>query len=79
MSRADYDIIAIDDSNKIVQLVDLDLGNMSVTNDAETVVKEVNKLCPGYRILYRDSIEIWDELVHDNGVFIKFAPWRESL
>jgi hypothetical protein len=49
---------------------------MSVTNDAEYVVAEVVKQCGNKtaRVIYRDSDGRWDELVHDNGVFVRFAP-----
>jgi hypothetical protein len=46
---------------------------MSVTNNAENVVRE---LAPSstQRIFYYDSEGELDELVHEDGVFQRFAP-----
>lgn len=54
-----------------------ELNTKSITNDAEAVVADVHHRYPGRRIIYRDSDSNWDELVHDNGVFVNFAPWRK--
>lgn len=76
MTRSTYFIEHIDSLEQIIRIVDLDEG-MSVTNDAENVVREVNAQRPGYRILYRDTMGNWDELLHDNGIFQGFAPYRK--
>jgi hypothetical protein len=55
----------------VVHIVDLGVGR-SVTNDAENVVEEVNRQYPARRIIYRDTDGQWDELVHNNGVFVDF-------
>ncbi len=72
--KADYEIIKV--APDAVFLVDLDRGNVSVTNDADRVVAEVHKLHPGKRIFYRDSMGNWDELDHKNGVFTGYLPAR---
>lgn len=62
-------------------------GAVSVTNDAERVVLELASRCPleGRRVLYRDSMGRWDELVVQAGRFVRFAPvgvtgnYREAL
>lgn len=59
-------------SDEIVHIIDIDDGGISVTNDAENVVAEVNNRYPNRRIIYRDSMGNWDELVHENGVFKSF-------
>lgn len=71
-----YKIVGV--TKNFVYLVDYSLlfGNLSVTNGAETVVSEVHAKFPGRRILYRDTMGRWDELVHENGVFTKFAPYN---
>jgi hypothetical protein len=61
-----------------VFLVDDNTDVMSVTNDAENVTEYVNRLYPQLRIVYRDSDGRWDELVHNNGTFTGFAPYREE-
>lgn len=62
-----------------------DLGgpnDMTVTNDAENVVKQVLKL-PGVTasttIVYYDSEGQPDLLVHDGERFLSFAPIGETL
>lgn len=74
MTRADYEVVEV--LADMVFLVDLDMGNRSVTNDVEAVVAEVLALHPGRRIVYRDSMGRWDELCHDGGAFTRFAPWQ---
>ena len=58
-------------TDEIVYIVDNDDG-VSVTNSAETVVAELNSGYPNRRVIYRDTMGYWDELVHDNGQFIGF-------
>jgi hypothetical protein len=57
--------------------VDNDVG-MSVTNDAENVVADVLRQYPDHRIIYRDTMGQWDELVHFNGKFTGFAPYSKA-
>lgn len=54
-------------------------GPLSVTNDAENVVKAVleNWSGPTGRILYRDSDGTWDELVHDGVEFVRFSSFQD--
>jgi hypothetical protein len=70
MTRSDYHVVK--HVPGIVWLVDLDLGRMSVTNDAEAVVASIDAEYPDCKIYYRDSAGCWDELVHDHGRFIDF-------
>ena len=74
MPRSLYEQVKIDHEKKIVWIRDLDApGCMSVTNDAERVVRELNERHPGYRVIYRDTESRWDELSHDNGTFLGFT------
>lgn len=75
MIASDYEIVEVTDTH--VSLIDLDLGNKSVTNDAEAVVREVTKLHGDRRIAYRDSDGSWSELRHNGQTFIGFSPWAE--
>jgi hypothetical protein len=52
-------------------LKDLDRGNISITNSAELVCQIFSE---NNRIFYEDTEHLWTELVHDNGVFLRFAP-----
>lgn len=77
MSRALYTVDGTE--GNIVFLIDLSvLGGMSITNDAEAVVKEVNSKYPGMRIVYTDSMDEVDELLHTDGVFRGFAPYNPN-
>lgn len=49
-------------------------GTMTVTNDAEAVVEHLadQGLIDGRRLFYYDSEDQLDELVHENGRFVRF-------
>ena len=59
----------------IVFIRDDDDGGMSITNAAEVVVRQVYAEYGDRRIVYRDSMGRWDELVHERGRFRGFAPF----
>jgi len=84
-ARADYEWktvgIFVDFREAIViEIIDLNLGNMSVTNDVENVLIEIserfqegNPLAES-AVIYRDSEGLWDEIVLDQvGNFKTFA------
>lgn len=62
MRKSDY---TFNTSGDIVEIIDLDLGGVSVTNDAEGVLTEINKYhqIENKRIVYRDSEYVWCELI----------------
>lgn len=69
-ARADYDYRqSTIDGAPVLLIVDLDIGNMSLTNDAENVLAEIAAKMPGpltaFRVFYRDSDGAWDEMVLD--------------
>jgi len=72
--RSDWEVVKV--TTDIVWIIDLDIGGKSVTNDAENVVKELNIKYPGRRIIYRDTMNRWDELVHENGLFV---GWKSDV
>lgn len=52
---------------------------MSITNDAEAVVKWAHENIIGFdRILYKDCEGQWDELLHSNEEFTGFGPIGET-
>lgn len=78
--RASFEIVSV--AEDVITLRDLD-GPVSVTNDAEAVVASViewkgafNNAGRPYRIFYFDTSGDRDELVHDRGKFLRFAPGR---
>jgi hypothetical protein len=65
MARADYNhSITEEQGEKVITIIDLNLGNTSVTNDIENVVEEIaqaHDIEPNdYMIIYRDSDLRWD-------------------
>lgn len=74
--ESDYRVVKIDAAQRIVWIVDYD-GERSVTNDAEAVVAALHVEHPGFRVIYRDTMGLWDELKHEAGRFVGFAPARD--
>ena len=68
---ADFEIIFVE--SEFILLKDLDLGNKSVTNDAEAVVEMILDSFGDKRIFYYDSTNDIDELCHDKKRFTGFA------
>ena len=56
-------------SDNVISIVDLDIGNRSVTNDISYVFRRVEQFHQGpinsYRIMYRDSCGVWDGIRWD--------------
>ena len=74
MVRCDYvHTIRKVDGVDVLLIEDMDLGRMSVTNDIENVLSELEDLYRGLPeiIIYRDSEGIWDG-VNNNGVSVNF-------
>lgn len=76
MARADYRYkVQTIDGELVVAIWDLDMGRMSVTNDAEAVIEEIAESLaqpPGiFRWIYRDSDGQWDWLLPD---FVSLRP-----
>lgn len=81
-ARADFDfIIQRADVGYILKIVDLDLGEMSVTNDIEQVLADIfERQEPpvpeprAFFILYRDSERLWDRVVLDDRGVREYRP-----
>lgn len=84
-ARADYDwrlvqIFTDGRATTVIEIVDHNLGSMSVTNDIENVLLEIsegldddNQLSEN-AVIYRDSMGLWDEIILDQvGNFRSFA------
>ena len=74
--RADYEVVLVEEDR--VFIVDLNLGNKSVTNDAEEVLKEIQYHFPGKRLIYKDSMGKWDEIVEE-GIWIRYNNYSGHL
>jgi len=73
MSRARYQIVIEGSASITIQ----DVGghrDLTVTNDAEAVVKELIPRLAGRRLFYYDSEGQMDELLVKDGRFAGFAP-----
>jgi hypothetical protein len=60
-----------------LRIADANRAGRSITNDAERVVTELlatGQLLAHQRLLYRDTLGRWDELVHDGHRFTGFRP-----
>lgn len=65
--RSSFKVVQVDADR--VFIIDVNQG-MSVTNDAENVRDHINQRYPNKRLIYRDSINCWDEIVSDReGLF----------
>jgi hypothetical protein len=60
--------------DNVVYLEDPDDGHMSITNDAENVAEYYGQ--HGHRIVYKDTMGVVDEIVHENGVFTDWKSWK---
>ena len=62
--------------NGVIHVYDQGINEISVTNDAENVLKILHKHydLTGKRVQYTDSEGQVDRLLHENGVFKGFAP-----
>lgn len=69
--RSRFDVVKVEPG--MVWIVDRDQG-MSVTNDADAVCAALAVEHGNARIIYRDTMGRWDELVHDHGKFQRYAP-----
>ena len=78
LTEADFSYTVSED---VLKIVDLDLGDNSVTNDAERVLGKIERWQPGLiarcRIMYRDSMGYWDGMEWD-GQEVRFFPIRET-
>jgi hypothetical protein len=78
LTEADFSYTVSED---VLKIVDLDLGDNSVTNDTERVLRKIERWQPGLiarcRIMYRDSRGIWDGMEWD-GLEVRFFPIRET-
>ena len=78
MVKADY---VYTNADGIINIVDLNLGNMSVTNDAENVLTEINdsEEITDMRVVYIDSEEELSEMIpvweSDKCVSVTFKPF----
>lgn len=81
MRRSDYTYELV---NNVICITDLDFGNMSVTNDIENVIEEIdnelridNLSIMEYKIIYCDSNKYWDGVLFKKlrtGYHVDFYP-----
>jgi len=77
--KSKFDIVRSTD--EYLFIVDSGCDTRTVTNDAANVVRFLtdNYNLGGRRLIYRDSSGQIDEIVHQNGLFIKFAPGYKGI
>lgn len=65
---------------KVILIVDLDLGAMSVTNGVEQVLEDLPMPFLHAAVFYRDSEQQWDELkLNMLGEFAGFGPMTPEM
>ena len=69
------------ETSEYIYIVDTGVNEKSITNDAEAVVSflAVNHHLDNRRLIYRDSSGQRDEILHENGKFLKFAPGYKGI
>ncbi len=75
--KSDWEIVKVDEHRVFIE--DLNLGRMSVTNDAENVFAAIQLKYPGRRVIYMDSEGRWDEIQMMKawmGVTAIFLPYK---
>jgi hypothetical protein len=81
-TRSQYEWFVRPEAPGVLFVIDLDNGGRSVTNDIEQVCAELvtqGVLSPGHRLVYRDSENIWDEVLLDSAcAFVRFLPLRAT-
>jgi len=76
-SMSDWEFVG--QEGNVVFIRDLNLGRISVTNDAEEVYTDCQELYgnPDCRVVYQDSEGNWDEILMDETSILPiFRPWR---
>lgn len=72
MSKSDYSYF-IEEHEKLIIAQDLNLGKMSVTNDIENVIEEIQSKYPNIDfqyMIYYDTADTWDAWDIQNERFI---------
>lgn len=79
MIESKYDVAGIDEIDKKIILIDLDLsGTKSITNDAENVYKTWQAWYPGFRVIYFNTdVKWWELCSKDKGKTITFKEYTE--
>lgn len=86
MARADF-THEITEFNgfPVIKIEDLNLGNMSVTNDIENVVRDIETMekidASKHIIVYKDSDEMWDgwDAINSSYVPLQKMSYSEAI
>lgn len=71
--QAKFEVVRI--TPQVVYIIDTGhTGHRSVTNDVERVCEVMFLTYGNRRVIYKDTQDRWDEIVHDHGVFKQFKP-----
>lgn len=81
--NADFTVVLVEDDRVFV--VDPDNGKKSITNDAEWVWTQISQRYPNRRLIYRDTMQRWDEIVpvlpndRQEVLAVNFRPYDEHV
>ena len=75
------DFQIVHQTEEYIYIVDVGAGYWSVTNNAEKVLRYLieHHQLGSRRLIYRDSEGQIDEILHDNGRFLDFAPGHRGI
>lgn len=77
--HAEFRIVQVEHDR--VFIIDPDQGSKTITNDAEWVYEQIQKNYPNHRLIYRDTMNNWDEIVpsdkNQNIPSVYFKPYKE--
>jgi hypothetical protein len=75
-----YSVVSMNDNMVVIRDEYLDSNpTLTITNGVEDVVKELTNLdiLGDRRLLYYDTDDYLDEILHESGSFKGFAPYRK--
>lgn len=75
--RSEWRVVEHDEQHQIVFIEDLNRGKKSVTNDAENVLRLIQNDYGAVRLVYRDSMGEWAEIIWKDAWHgeVDFLPW----
>ena len=78
MIRSSFSVVA--ENSECVFLKDNNVGKMSVTNDAESVYEWCQENYPNKRVVYKDSMNEWREIIPTKSWMmpVTFLPFNKT-
>ena len=73
--------VIVQETDEYMYIVDISLHFDTITNTVKSVLSQLyaHHILGNKRLIYRDSDGRIDEIKHNNGVFINFAPGHSGI